>query len=307
MGSTALVLSVVTSLAAYFWRTQIRDSIRVLQLACSVLQTHPQLVALSIVLTVVLVCFTVVWMYLFVWLFYLAEQDENGMYGQLNGGTFVAIAFFLLVYFWTAALIDYGSKFIISGVTSHWYFHRHDILRNRSNPMFTFLRLSATSSFGSLAFAALVLSSVQLLRYFVDHVLRRLSGASKLMACCCSGILHLLEALIAKVSAYSIARMAISGDGFCDSVGFIADMLPRAKMMAAINVLATTLLGMWNLAFAFVCGALAMAIGAVLNGSVSSTAAIVVFATAVAFCVMRFYTGMLTAMCDPIGVLLAIC
>lgn len=82
--------------------------------------------------------------------------------------------FFVLMYFWTSAIFKNIEKATIAGVVGEWYFQRPDGVVSADRTWKNF-KASATKSFGSVAFASLILGIIQTMQ-FLTRLARRVSA-----------------------------------------------------------------------------------------------------------------------------------
>ncbi|EOD06528.1 hypothetical protein EMIHUDRAFT_438674 [Emiliania huxleyi CCMP1516] len=137
---------------------------------------------------------------------------------------------------WSTLLSDMLRFFIVSLVTSVWYYDTSagavDPSANteaRRAPVRLAARLAFTRSLGTLCFSSLVLTLGQVLKALARDAVRRSdSPLVLLVACCLRCVVELLEF----INKFAIAMHAITGDGFCASGKQVTALLAKHGLSA---------------------------------------------------------------------------
>ena len=179
--------------------------------------------------------------------------------------------FFVLL--WVLSIVHYFTYMIVSGVVADWYFTPRDaqsgkkLRHNKQDADYDDeIHLTATPicdavwrtlrhHLGTVVFAALIISVIKFVRWFVmyqvklmDYGKKRCSCLSKLHACleCLKQcLLKWLECLLDKVNKNALIYCAIYGDAFCPSVcgsfKLVWSNLIRAAFMSLVSKIVTKL------------------------------------------------------------------
>eukprot|EP00753_Platysulcus_tardus_P014384 PLAT4357.5.p1 GENE.PLAT4357.5~~PLAT4357.5.p1 ORF type:complete len:537 (+),score=255.35 PLAT4357.5:72-1682(+) len=164
---------------------------------------------------------------------------------------------------WTSQLMMQIRMYIIGAATGIWYFHEDDA--RASSGVRTALKWAVTTSFGTNAFAALVL-------YVVNEIKRQLNQAARkkgnpivaIIACC---ILSCIGAILEFFNTFLVVVCAVTGDDFCTSCKTTYHMLSRNLLSAlVVDSVSEIVLGLGAFVFALVVGGLG---GLIAYGTVS--------------------------------------
>lgn len=209
-------------------------------------------------------------------------DDGKGGNWVLDSEAYWAIAFFVIIFFWTSAVFGNLQRVGISGVVGDWYFHRNDPpdeslpllvdgsflyqspeerpadtpYRNiemyafEKTPTHVAFQRGATTLFGSACLGGLVLGCVRILqigvgmlrKYFRNHR----SGSGVLTAI--GGIIAFIDGLIESINNYTLIYVGLTGEGFCTSARHATKVFRRNLMSGIITDLITRLV-LYLLAF----------------------------------------------------------
>lgn len=209
--------------------------------------------------------------------------DGKGGYWVLESEAYWAIAFFVLIFFWTSAVFGNLQRVGISGVVGDWYFHRNDppdeslptlidgsflyqspeersadtpyrqieMYAFEKTPTHVAFRRGATTLFGSACLGGLVLGCVRILQIGVG-VLRKYfrnqrNGSSTVLTLV-SGIVAFIDGLIESINNYTLIYVGLTGEGFCTSARNATKVFRRNLMSGIVTDLITRLV-LYLLAF----------------------------------------------------------
>jgi len=105
-------------------RHQISQTMEITQLASDILKANPAIFSLSLGILCVHITFTIFWLWIFVTLFHASFSTDLSWAGSLSGPSPWMITYFILMYFWTSAILQNIEKVTISGVVGDWYFNQ---------------------------------------------------------------------------------------------------------------------------------------------------------------------------------------
>ncbi|KAJ3104098.1 hypothetical protein HDU97_009547 [Phlyctochytrium planicorne] len=187
-------------MSAFVKRRQIDHTIDMLQLSCQILWENPSIFGLSIALMFVYMLFAIVWLLAFAHLFLV-----HGIY-PIPMSTRTAVAFFVLMHFWTSAVLQGIEKMTIAGVVGKWYFKRHQDETYEENQTLRNFKAATTTGFGTICFSALILAIVQTLQAFVRYVRKNSRGNTTLLLlidACMSCTSYALDSITSMTLLYS--------------------------------------------------------------------------------------------------------
>ncbi|TPX64991.1 hypothetical protein SpCBS45565_g05481 [Spizellomyces sp. 'palustris'] len=217
--ATSFLMGGIASATFLFNRRQeIEQTIHILQLSCDILRTNPGIFVVSVSLTAAYMLFAVAWMFLFSHLFLrgLKETDPSGVVRwHMADGTGWVAGFFTLMYFWTSAIFKNVEKVTIAGVVGEWYFQRPEGALSTDRTLKNF-KAALTKSFGSIAFASLILGIIQTMQ-FMTRLIRGRSSNNSAIHSFLTSCLDCWGQLADNVSSYALVYVGLSGDSFCVS------------------------------------------------------------------------------------------
>jgi hypothetical protein len=144
-------------------------------------------------------------------------------YEWRNTNTDTALYIVLTTFFyWSVQLWLCMRYYVVSLVTGVWYYQNTSLAAQEGTidqkastraPVCTSLRLAFTKSFGSIAFASLIMAICEWLRRLARKERRNGGLIGCLIACCIQCILAYVEFL----TRFALTFHALSGEPFCDS------------------------------------------------------------------------------------------
>ncbi|KAI8393976.1 plasma-membrane choline transporter-domain-containing protein [Radiomyces spectabilis] len=210
MSFIPLIISAIYILLIFKGRHRINKTIAVIELACDVLRYNPGIILVSLILMVIFIIFTVIWVVLFNRLWLMGHA--NGTIWVVDNNVYCFATFFIFMYLWTAALLINAQRFALASITAQWYFHSS----NKDKAWQSALIRACTTSLGTLALGALILSIVQMAqlacRYMAKYVRK-----SRPLASIISVLLSFIEALVNQINHYTISFAGITSESFCSS------------------------------------------------------------------------------------------
>jgi len=202
-------LDVLLVLLIIFLRKKISLTCAMFKEACRGVQHNPALfVALAIVVAAFL-AFVAFWVSSFMYLWSI--PDSSVQVGPSDAPQFNQKVRNLLIYqvfafLWVAAFLSGVYQHVVAGSVSGWYFSR-DVMsagKPRENAM-TSLFHAVTTSFGSLAFGALVLAFVQFLNFLLE-LSKKSNSTNKFLVClvsCLQCLLSCIEGIVKYINKFA--------------------------------------------------------------------------------------------------------
>ncbi|CAG8596378.1 11041_t:CDS:2 [Ambispora gerdemannii] len=170
----------------------------------------------------------------------------------MDSRTISFIIFYIFMYFWASAVFSNIQRVTLAGVVSNWYFHRHTSERFSSKMITKLAAIRATtSSFGTVCLGALILSTIQTIKYIVFQLKKR--SGSRIFSCI--ACLQCFEVLIENLNNYALIYVGISGANFRSSAEFTTKLLRRNLISGLITDLYTKfILSIGSLLISLICG-----------------------------------------------------
>lgn len=124
---------------------------------------------------------------------------------------------------------------------------------------------SLTYSFGSIAFASLVVAIIQSIRELI-HSLR--DNGDSLTACCAECVLGCIESLVELFNRFALIYVAVHGQSFLGAGRSVMDIF-RARGWTTIitDYMVDTVLSMMSIGVGLLVGLIAVVIGSAMKGS----------------------------------------
>jgi len=242
--------TVLWSLLLLCWRNRIELTARLLEQAAVCLAANPALVVMSLLLTALQLVFVLVLGGIALLAAYSGNAEKQTIaHGQEVcgygvgplGEVTIGLASFVML--WLTFLLMEMRVYITSGATALWYFHVDDA----TFPMPKYRTVMAskwavTTSLGSLAYASLVLTLVDILKRLVNSAIRdsKMNAIVKLVLMC---IVNCINRVVQWLTRWATVVMAINGGTFCKS----AKSLKNILMKRGFTFIAVESLGAWVL------------------------------------------------------------
>uniref|UniRef100_A0A7S0WF10 Choline transporter-like protein n=1 Tax=Ostreococcus mediterraneus TaxID=1486918 RepID=A0A7S0WF10_9CHLO len=144
------------------------------------------------------------------------------------------LAFAPLVAAWTALTFAQARNFVIGGTVSKWYFAPVGTTSFVGTTS-TFIGHAWRNSFGSLAFGALVLTAVSVMRQINERARRRSEGFMAVLACIVTTIMDCIGEIIEALTTFATIQCAISGEDLCTSGREVTRLL-NDNFLSAVRV-----------------------------------------------------------------------
>ncbi|KAJ3102266.1 hypothetical protein HDU96_009703 [Phlyctochytrium bullatum] len=139
------------------------------KLACQILWENPTVFILSIGIMITYMIFALVWLLAFAHLFLVHPIYPIPM------STRTALIFFVLMHFWTSAVLQGIEKMTIAGVVGKWYFKRNEDETHEEDQTYKNFKAAITTGFGTICFSSLILAVVQTIQAIIKYV-RKVRG-----------------------------------------------------------------------------------------------------------------------------------
>jgi len=239
LGACTMFFSLGLTVGIVMNRKRIDSTVVFLKLACDVLKDRPTILLVSVSTSAVFLIFTILWYWSFAWIYMLGHEElqDFGVAWVLNPSSYFVSSFLVLMYIWTATVVIYVQSFILSEITCHWYYHRHDRSSAVSeSPSRRALRHALTHSFGTICLAGLVYSVLRVCQFFLRLGTRLLPNKkASTITNCLLLILEVLARLVDSVNKFALAYAALSGEGFWHSTKITIGVF-RRNMLDRVSI-----------------------------------------------------------------------
>ena len=139
-----------------------------------------------------------------------------------------------LVTLWCVMIMMQMRTFVIAGTVSKWYFAPVGTMSFAGTTR-EFIGHAWTTSFGSLAFAALVMTGVSILRHINEQARKRSRGFFALVAHIVTAFMDCISTLIETLTKFATIQCAISGEDLCTSGREVTRLL-NDNFLSAVRV-----------------------------------------------------------------------
>ncbi len=170
-----------------------------------------------------------------------------------------ALWWHLFILFWNINFINFFAFLLFAGAAADWYFSKDKSgVCGARRVVASFFR-TFFHHIGTVAFAALVIAIVQLIRAIVEYIQRTVTGIKnkrlekikKAIFCCIKCCLWLVEKILRKISKNALIWTAIHGTSFCSSViGSWKLLFKNVARMAVMSFVGSVMLSLTKIACA---------------------------------------------------------
>lgn len=205
-------------------RHRIALTAHLIEQSVNVVAAHPSLFLASAGLFVVKVC--VLGLCLAAYLLILGSELEPSPDGgcdvRVSTGDRVMYGIVTVFLYWSVNLWLFVRFYVVSLTTGVWYYSNESLAAQEGGasgskvstaPVCTSLRLALSKSFGTIAFASLIVTICEYLKQLAQKERRNGGLVGCLIACCITCILNYLEFL----TRFALTFHALTGDDFCAS------------------------------------------------------------------------------------------
>jgi len=233
IGYVMFGLAAVLLLLVILLRKKIALTCAMFTETCRGVQHNLALFPLSFVVIAAFLGFAAYWVASFIYLYSIPghsiNPDEHGP-PKFNESIRNLMFFMLFGFFWTSAFLSAVFQHTVAGAISTWYFSR-DVMSPRpvGIPAVTSLFRALTTSFGSLAFGALLIAIVETLNTLLQYAKKTnpTNRFARFIMSCLQCVLGCIEGIVRYVNKFAYIRVAMRGHGFCQSAKECYDLISR--------------------------------------------------------------------------------
>ncbi|KAJ1993183.1 hypothetical protein H4R33_000770 [Dimargaris cristalligena] len=217
-------------------REQIHRAMKAVNLACSVLTSHPELFALAILLLSAYVLFLVVWLIFFSRVILLIPFFPGTPYNLAMPVVLLGL-FYCFVFTWTTSIFTNLLRITIAMVVAQWYFYRHEDERlGISGCTQAAFHLAVSDFKGSICLGGLVLAVAQLVGGATHYLLLILRPLRMFPFTLIAWLFRLLEKLLETLSSFTVVYVGVTGKGFFTSAYTVSNLMKRNYVFSVRSV-----------------------------------------------------------------------
>ncbi|RKP35976.1 plasma-membrane choline transporter-domain-containing protein [Dimargaris cristalligena] len=218
-------------------REQIHRAMKAVNLACSVLTSHPELFALAILLLSAYVLFLVVWLIFFSRVILLIPFFPGTPYNLAMPVVLLGL-FYCFVFTWTTSIFTNLLRITIAMVVAQWYFYRHEDERlGISGCTQAAFHLAVSDFKGSICLGGLVLAVAQLVGGATHYLLLILRPLRMFPFTLIAWLFRLLEKLLETLSSFTVVYVGVTGKGFFTSAYAVSNLMKRNYVFSVRSAL----------------------------------------------------------------------
>lgn len=233
-------LDALLVLLVIFLRKKIALTCAMFKEACRGVQHNNGLFPVLAVIVVAFLGFAAFWVSSFVYLWSIPDTSvefDPKVAPQFNEKVRTLLLFQVFAFLWIAAFLSAVYQHVVAGSVAGWYFSRDVMSANKPREnAFSSLFHALTSSFGSLAFGALVLAFVQFLNILLslskksNTQNRVLVYAIRFLQC----LLACVEGIVKYINKFAYIHVAMHGYSFCTAARECFELVSRNFFNAVI-------------------------------------------------------------------------
>ncbi|ONK63786.1 uncharacterized protein A4U43_C07F18910 [Asparagus officinalis] len=219
----------------------------VLQKAVKMVWDLPEVMQVSYVSLLIMLCWMVLWSFGVAGVIALNMQD---------GGSWWLLVVFSVSLFWTGAVVCNTVHVIVSGMVFLVLIHGGRRAESMPpKPLVKSLRYAVTTSFGSICYGSLFTAAIRTLRWEIRGVRSKI-GNNECLLCCVDFLFHLVETLVRFFNKYAYVQIAVNGKGFNHSARDAWELFQSTGIEALV---------------AYDCSGAVLLMGAILGGLITGT------------------------------------
>ncbi|CAG8543284.1 9374_t:CDS:10 [Paraglomus occultum] len=228
----------------YWQKRRVEKAVTVIELASEILRDNPEMLKVSLLILGAYIAFSVIWLIFFSRLFLVGHMIFNNGDGiwVMDTSAHLLIGFFLFMYLWTSAVLGNIQR------------HEPENFKEQS-PTQIALSHALTTSFGTVCFGGLILSSVQALAYITRFLKKKLKGKLNPIFYCIYIFMQCLDGVVDSINNYSIVYVGIFGMSFC-SAALEATKIFRRNLITGLKtgLITKMILYIGSVILALTCG-----------------------------------------------------
>jgi len=208
--------------------------------ACRGVQHNTALFPVLAVVVAAFLAFAAFWVASFVYLWSIPDDSVQPLPDQVpkfNESVRNLLLYQVFAFFWISAFLSAVYQHVFAGSVAGWYFSRDVVSAGkiRENAVSSLFH-AVTTSFGSLAFGALVLAIVQFLNFLLE-LTKKSNTKNKFLVClisCLQCLLACIQGIVQYINKFAYIYVAMHGYSFCHAARECFDLVSRNFFSAVI-------------------------------------------------------------------------
>jgi hypothetical protein len=205
-----------------------------IKLGCSIVEAASEFVAdtpriflVPLVFFFLVAAFVVWWVISAIWVFSVGDPEAGTLIIaniKWSNTTRYVWLYHLFGLFWISSFIIGCSQFVIAGICSLWYFSYGNKADDEGkNNMFTAFRWLYRYHLGSIAFGALIIAIMEMVKVTFEYMRRKYSDAigeniiTKMLVCCLRCCIWCLDYCVKQITKNAFIQVSLTGKNFCAS------------------------------------------------------------------------------------------
>lgn len=205
-----------------------------IQLGCSIMEaasdfvaSTPQVALIPLVFFFIVAAFVVWWVISAIWVFSVGDPEPGTLILaniKWSNTTRYVWIYHLFGLFWISAFIIGCSQFLIAAICALWYFSYGNKADNQGKDnMFNSFRWLWRYHVGSIAFGALIIAIMEMIKVTFEYVRRKYADAignnivTKILVCCVRCCIWCLDYCVKQITKNAFIQIALTGENFCSS------------------------------------------------------------------------------------------
>lgn len=233
-------LDALLVLIIIFLRKKIALTCAMMKEACRGVQHNQLLLPVLALVVAVFLGFAAFWVASFIYLWSIPEDTVEVVGGQVthfNERVRNLLLYQVFAFFWIVAFLSAVYQHVVAGSVAGWYFSRDVVSagKPRENAVSSLFH-AVTTSFGSLAFGALVLAIVQFMNFLLE-LTKKSNSKNKFLVClisCVQCILACIQGIVQYINKFAYIYVAMHGYSFCHAARECFDLISRNFFSAVI-------------------------------------------------------------------------
>lgn len=222
-----------------FLRKKIALTCAMFKEACRGVQHNTMLFPVLVIIVAAFLAFAAFWVSAFIYLWSIPDssvQVAPGALPQFNQKVRNLLLYQVFAFLWIVAFLSAVYQHVVAGSVAGWYFSR-DVMSSRPREnAFSSLFHALTTSFGSLAFGALILAVVQFLNFLLE-LSKKSNAKNRFLVCLISAlqcVLGCIQGMVQYINKFAYIHIAMHGYSFCKAARECFDLISRNFFSAVI-------------------------------------------------------------------------
>ena len=198
-----------------------------MEAASDFVASTPQVALIPLIFFFIVAAFVVWWVISAIWVFSVGDPEPGTLILaniKWSNTTRYVWIYHLFGLFWISAFIIGCSQFLIASVCALWYFSYGNKADNQGKDnMFNSFRWLWRYHVGSIAFGALIIAIMEMIKVIFEYVRRKYADAignnmcTKILVCCVRCCIWCLDYCVKQITKNAFIQIALTGENFCSA------------------------------------------------------------------------------------------